>query len=65
MSYFLFSDSTNWHREIIATTWREAIRKAREEFSICGRIRATAFNYDTRDYRLDGTTYTFTLRQVN
>lgn len=65
MTYFLFSDATAWHREITASTWREAIRKARSEFSIGGRIRATHFNYDARDYRLDGTTYSFTLRKVN
>jgi len=65
MTYFLFSDSTAWHREITATTWRDAIRKARDQFGIGGRVRITAFYGDARDYRLDGTTYSFTLRQVN
>ena len=65
MTYFLFSDHGTWHKEILATTWREALRQARTMFGSGGRLRICAENYDARDYHLDGTSYTFTLRKVN
>lgn len=65
MTYFLFSDHGTWHKEISANTWRDALKKAREMFSIGGRLRICSENYDARDYHLDGTSYTFTLRKVN
>lgn len=63
-TYFLFSDSDVWHREIKANTWSTALRLAREMFGIGGRLRITAHYGDAKDYRLDGTRYTFTLRRV-
>jgi hypothetical protein len=65
MTYFLFTDHDVWHREIIADTWRAALCKARAEFGIGGRLRICCVNYEARDYHLDGTSYTFTLRKVN
>jgi hypothetical protein len=64
-TYFLFSDHGTWHREVLAKTWREALRKTREQFGIGGKLRISAQSYETRDYYLDGTSYTFTLRKVN
>lgn len=62
--YFLFSDAKVWHREILASTWRTALRLARDEFGIGGRLRITAHHSDAKEYRLDNTRYTFTLRRV-
>lgn len=64
MTYFLFSDRDTWHREVLTTSWRSALAQAREQFGIGGRLRICAENGDARDYRLDGTGYTFTLRRV-
>ena len=64
MTYFLFSDNEVWHREIHADTWRAALRIARDMFGIGGRLRVVAYNGDSKDYRLDGTQYSFTLRRV-
>ena len=64
-TYFLFSDHGTWHAEILASTWRTALRKAREQFGIGGRLRICLENGEARDYHLDGTSYTFTLRKVN
>jgi hypothetical protein len=61
---FLFSDHGVWHREINAKTWRSALKMARSMFGIGGRLRVCRFNDDARDYHLDGTSYTFTLRKV-
>jgi len=62
--YFLFSDAEVWHKEITASTWRTALRLARDTFGIGGRLRITAYHGDAKEYRLDGTRYTFTLRRV-
>jgi len=64
VTYFLFSDSERWHAEVLATSWRSALSKAREKFGIGGRLRICAENGDARDYHLDGTRYNFTLRRV-
>lgn len=63
--YFLFSDNDVWHAEISASTWRTALRLARETFCIGGRLRITAYYGDAKEYRLDGTRYNFTLRRVS
>jgi hypothetical protein len=65
MTYFLFSDHDTWHREVAAQTWREALRQARAKFGIGGRLRICHINYESRDYRLDGAGYTFSLRKVS
>jgi len=65
MPYFLFTDHGVWHREIIADTWRSALAKARDKFNIGGRLRICRVNGEARDYHLDGTSYTFTLRKVD
>jgi hypothetical protein len=65
MTYFLFSDHGTWHREVAAQTWREALRQARAKFGIAGRLRICHINYESRDYHLDGSSYTFSLRKVS
>jgi len=62
--YFLFSDNEVWHREIHADSWSQALRLVREVFGIGGRLRIVSYNGDSKDYRLDGTRYNFTLRRV-
>jgi hypothetical protein len=65
MTYFLFSDHGTWHKEVLATTWREALRQARVKFGIGGKLRICRhINCESRDYHLDGTSYTFSLRKV-
>lgn len=64
-TYFLFSDNDIWHAEISASTWSAALRLARKMFGIGGRVRIVSYNYDSRDYRLDGTRYNFSLRRVS
>jgi hypothetical protein len=63
-TYFLFTDTEVWHEEITASTWRTALRLARAKYGIGGKLRVTTYYGDARDYRLDGTRYTFTLRRV-
>lgn len=64
--YFLFSDNEVWHKDIHADSWSQALRLVREVFRIGGRLRIVSYNgYDSRDYRLDGTRYNFTLRRVS
>ena len=65
MTYFLFSDDGTWHAEILASTWRAAIIKARQDHGIGGKLRICAECGDGRDYHLDGTSYSFSLRKVN
>ena len=63
--YFLFSDSEVWQHEILASNWRQAVKLARNNHNIQGSLRMIRWNGTSRDYKLVGTRYTFTLRQVN
>lgn len=64
---YAFTDGNNYNNELRATTWREAVIEAKETYGIKGRVRivdrGTAFG-DWRDYQLDGSYYTFQIRQI-
>jgi hypothetical protein len=62
--YFVYTDNGVWHKVIHADTWSQALRLVREVFGVGGRLRIIAHYGDSRDYRLDGTRYNFTLRRV-
>jgi hypothetical protein len=69
MKQFLFTEShscderpqSRFNVELEARTWSGALRKAREQFGILGRIRCTAWCGCYKEYRLDGTSYSFVL----
>ena len=63
--YYLFSDNEVWHREITATSWRSAIKQAKDWFSIKGKIRCINHFGNVKQYLLIGTDYIFELREVN
>jgi uncharacterized protein YdeI (BOF family) len=64
-TYFLFSDNAGtWHREITATSWKAAIKLARDQFSIKGKLRLSEHTGDRKTYKLDNSSYFFDLRIV-
>jgi len=65
MKEYLFSDSEVWHRSIKANNWNSAVRIARDQFLIKGRLRIKVWNGNTREYKLDKSDYIFTLRLVD
>ena len=66
MSYFLFSDDSTFHLEISASTWPSAIATVRAKFHLTGRLRIVEYfnGGEGKVYRLDKTSYTFSLKKV-
>lgn len=64
MTYFLYSDVLVWHREVPARTYISAVRKAMAEHRLAGRPRCIAHSGNSREYRIDGTGYRFTLEEI-
>lgn len=62
--YFLFSDSERWHCEVRAKSWLAALRKAKAEFGIRGKTRVISYCGSHKEYKLDKTSYVFSLTQV-
>lgn len=66
--YFLFSDIETFHKEIKATSWREALAIVRTTEGLRGRLRCASkghfFEITEREYTLDNTLYSFSLRLV-
>ena len=64
MTTYLFNDSEVFNREINATSWRDAIAKARDLYQIKGRIRLTAHVGDIKGWALSVSGYRFSLTKI-
>lgn len=67
--YFLFTDSEVFHSELESKTWRAALAEVRDWYRIKGRLRIVevtgGWGSESREYKLDGTTYRFSLKKVD
>lgn len=67
--YFLFTDSEVFHAGLESTTWRSALAEVRAWHSLRGRLRIVevtgGWGSESREYKLDGSTYRFSLKKVD
>ena len=64
MTCYLYCDSETFNLEVKVTNLRAAIAQIRESQGIKGRLRKVESNYDCTEYKLDNTTFRFSLTRV-
>lgn len=61
----LFCDDELFNIELESRSIRSAVREAKDRFRIIGRVRRTGHYGNIFEYKLVGSDYGFTLRQIN
>jgi hypothetical protein len=62
--HYLFTDDDHWQDVIEAKSFRGAVQIARDRYQIRGRIVLTFHVGHSKEWRLVGTAYGFSLREV-
>lgn len=62
--YYLFSDDEYFHIECESKTIRTVLKEVKDRFRIIGKLKCICHVGSIREYKLIGSDYTFTIREI-